>query len=91
MKQTFYARVTSKGQITMPKAVRETLSIYPGDKVAFTVEDGTVGVRGINLSLDDIIGSIKPVHGTDGSDWDLIRQEAWDEAARERVQRMNEQ
>jgi len=32
------ARVTSKGQITVPKAVREALGIVQGDEVVFRVE-----------------------------------------------------
>ena len=34
------SRVTSKGQITIPKAIRERLNLEEGDKVAF-IEDGT--------------------------------------------------
>lgn len=29
------ARITSKGQITVPKAVRHALGLKPGDKVVF--------------------------------------------------------
>jgi len=37
------ATVTSKGQVTVPKAVRERLGIVPGSKVAFELaEDGRV-------------------------------------------------
>lgn len=32
------ARVTSKGQVTVPKAVREALGIVPGDEIVFRVE-----------------------------------------------------
>ena len=32
------ARVTSKGQVTLPKAVREALGIESGDEVVFHVE-----------------------------------------------------
>ena len=38
-------RVTSKGQVTIPKAIREQAGITPGSEVEFTVEDGTVTVR----------------------------------------------
>ncbi len=37
------AKVTSKGQITIPKDIRERLGLRPGDEVAF-VEDGA-GMR----------------------------------------------
>jgi antitoxin PrlF len=34
------ARVTSKGQVTVPKAVRDALGIEEGDEVYFRVEGG---------------------------------------------------
>lgn len=38
--------VTTKGQVTIPKAVRDLLGIAPGSKVSFTVEgDGRVTLR----------------------------------------------
>jgi antitoxin PrlF len=37
------ATLTSKGQITVPKAIRERLNIHPGDRIRFFVEEnGTV-------------------------------------------------
>ena len=33
------ATITSKGQITLPKALRERLHLEPGDKVEFVVDD----------------------------------------------------
>ncbi len=38
-----YSRLSSKGQVTIPKAVREELGLEPGDLVAYVVGDG--GVR----------------------------------------------
>ena len=32
------AKVTSKGQVTVPKAVRDALGIHEGDEVVFRVE-----------------------------------------------------
>lgn len=39
------ARVTSKGQVTIPKAVRRALGIREGDSLLFEIEDGEVRVR----------------------------------------------
>ena len=36
------AKVMSKGQITIPKDIREILGISSGDRVTFVVENGTV-------------------------------------------------
>ena len=65
MERLSTAKVTSKGQITIPKAVREKLNLRPGDKVRFEIEDdGAARMRAMNRSLDDIIGMLKPY--TDG-------------------------
>jgi antitoxin PrlF len=40
------ARVTSKGQITVPKAVRERLGIQPGDALDFHFQGGAIGGAG---------------------------------------------
>lgn len=43
------AKVTSKGQVTIPKAVRERLQIEPGDRVSFDVrDDGSVRFKARN-------------------------------------------
>jgi AbrB family looped-hinge helix DNA binding protein len=40
--------VTSKGQVTIPKRVRELLNIRPGSAVEFQVDpDGRVTLRGV--------------------------------------------
>ena len=38
------AKVMSKGQVTIPKNIRQALGINIGDRVTFIVEDGTVTV-----------------------------------------------
>ena len=39
------SRITIKGQVTIPKDVRDALGLKPGDLVAFDRADGTVTVR----------------------------------------------
>lgn len=56
-----YSRVTSKGQVTIPRAVREVLRVEPGDRVAFRVlEDRSVVVEPETVDLLELAGS---VHG----------------------------
>lgn len=43
------AKVTSKGQITIPIAIRKTLGVREGDKVLFIEKDG--GVLMINSTV----------------------------------------
>lgn len=54
------SKVTSKGQATIPKEVRELLGIRPGDKVAFVVRGDTVVVIPVRGTLRDLRGSIRP-------------------------------
>ena len=43
------ARITSKGQITVPKAVRHALGLKPGDKVVFEQEGEEICVRPVRV------------------------------------------
>jgi AbrB family looped-hinge helix DNA binding protein len=38
-------RVTTKGQVTIPKAIRDELGIRPGDEVDFVRDDGGFKVQ----------------------------------------------
>jgi antitoxin PrlF len=42
---TVRARVTSKGQITIPQEVRRRLGLKQGDQVEFVTEDGVTVIR----------------------------------------------
>lgn len=62
------ARVTSKGQITIPVEIRKDLEIQAGDRLHFEkVEDGKVSVHVIHQRrLVDLAGSLpvtKPMPG----------------------------
>jgi AbrB family looped-hinge helix DNA binding protein len=39
------ATVTSKGQVTIPKAMRDALGIRPGAQVEFELEDSRIVIR----------------------------------------------
>ena len=54
---SFEATVTSQGQVTVPKEVRERLRLRPGGKVAFAIEkDGRVVMRSKQSSILDLVG-----------------------------------
>ena len=38
-------RITSKGQVTIPQAVREAAGLRPGTEVDFVIEDGVVRLQ----------------------------------------------
>jgi AbrB family looped-hinge helix DNA binding protein len=45
----YHAKITSKGQITLPKPVREALGVSPGDEVSFEVGKDDVAVRPLRV------------------------------------------
>jgi AbrB family looped-hinge helix DNA binding protein len=54
------ATLTSKGQVTIPKEIRERLRLETGDRVHFWVDaDGEVHLRAQNRSLLDRVGFMK--------------------------------
>ncbi len=55
------AKLTSKGQITVPMRVREALGVHPGDRLAFHIRgDGVVTVEAENVDLRALRGLVKP-------------------------------
>lgn len=54
------ATVTSKGQVTIPKKVRDALRIVAGDRVTFVIrEDGIVEMRPETMDLRDLFGILR--------------------------------
>ena len=60
------ATLTSKGQITIPKMVRDALKLDVGGKVEFLVlQDGDVLLHPVAKGVDDIFGRLyKPGQGS---------------------------
>jgi AbrB family looped-hinge helix DNA binding protein len=53
------ATITSKGQLTLPKAVRDALDLHPGDRVNFVrMEDGRYAVLPANRPVMALKGMI---------------------------------
>jgi AbrB family looped-hinge helix DNA binding protein len=48
--------VTSKGQTTIPKEVRDKLGLSPGTRIEWRVEDGTATIRPRKLRAADLAG-----------------------------------
>jgi antitoxin PrlF len=62
------ARMTSKGQVTIPRAVREALALDDGDDVVFRVEgDRAIIARSVNLLA--LAGSVSVPAGKRGTPW----------------------
>ena len=69
----FEAKITSKGQITLPARLRSAMRLETGDKVVFTAEsDGAFRISAKHGSLSDLKGLINSgpsVTQTQIADW----------------------
>lgn len=58
---TAHATLTTKGQITIPKEIRDALRLESGDQVAFRLrEDGVVELVSENIDFLTLCGILKP-------------------------------
>lgn len=72
--QRITCTVTSKGQVTIPKQVRDRLGISSGDAVTFVVHDsGTVEIRPVRYRMRDLRGILP---GRETEDFDDLFEEA---------------
>jgi len=68
------AKVTSKGQVTIPKRVRDALGLREGDELLFRV-DQSRAVISKTPSFLDLAGSVAVPAGKRATPWDdVLRQ-----------------
>ena len=64
--------ITRKGQVTIPKAIRQEIDLEIGDRVSFVVRGNEVVLRALRGSILDLEGSVTPRHRPE--DFGEIRQ-----------------
>ncbi len=77
------SKITSKGQITIPKDVREALALEQGDTIDFRVDGDHAVVKKVPNFLD-LAGTVEVPPDVEGLSWEEIeeltykrRAEAW--------------
>lgn len=65
------ARITSKGQVTIPKAVRDALGLHEGDELLFRVERKRAVVAKTADFLE-LAGSVAVPAARRGTAWDDV-------------------
>jgi antitoxin PrlF len=78
------AKMTSKGQITIPKSVRDALELHEGDEVLFRVERSRA-VIAKTPSFLDLAGTVSVPAEKRGTAWDdVLRRTRSERAGRRR-------
>ena len=67
------ARVTSKGQITLPKAIRDALGLDESSVVEFELTDGGAMLTPVAGGFLSRFGTVKPRRRPE--DWNRVRSE----------------
>ena len=78
------ARITSKGQVTVPKAVREALDLKRGDYLVFELPEGEVSSVRVakGARLTDLYGVLPATRRSPGKE--AVREEVGRELGRKR-------
>lgn len=64
------AKVTSKGQVTIPKKVRDSLGVHPGEEVGFEKKGGVVVITKVvtKSPFDKWVGKLRKLQGQHSDD-----------------------
>lgn len=50
------ATLSSKGQVTIPKEMRDALNLQPGDQLVYSLVDGEIVITPKNIDFKDLAG-----------------------------------
>lgn len=78
------SKITTSGQATIPKVIRERLNLKPGDRILFLERDGEIVIQPVSHSLRERRGSVAP--NQQPEDFEKIRYEVKQRIARDVVE-----
>lgn len=71
--------ITRKGQVTIPKEIRDQLRAKEGERVHFVLRGDEVVLKIVRGSVLDLRGSVKPARHPE--DFDAVRRKVKEEVA----------
>jgi AbrB family looped-hinge helix DNA binding protein len=84
MNEQYIMPMTSKGQVTIPAAVRQLLGLQKSGKVAFRVKGAAVTVEPAQATLEAAFGAVEPLSRPE--DFEKLLEIAHEEQALRAVQ-----
>lgn len=67
-------KIGRRGQITIPKSIRQAMQVSEGDRVAFVRKDGDIVLQPIRTTLRDHRGTVPLPGGLEGEqDFEAVR------------------
>lgn len=64
------ATIGQRGQVVIPKPIRDAYDLRPGSTVRFALEGDQIVIRGNDDSLDEYLGAIEKRPEPEDIDWD---------------------
>jgi antitoxin PrlF len=81
------SRISSKGQVTIPKSIRDALNLSEGDRVAFIQDDGKVVIAKASLLA---LRELQEALSKDAKEQGVSEQDVLDELKQVREELWNE-
>ncbi len=57
-------KISKKGQIVIPKEIRERFGIMPGDALIFKIQDDKIIIEKIQQKMSEILMNSKPIENS---------------------------
>lgn len=64
------AKIGKRGQVVIPKPIRETYDLKPGATVRFGIEDDRIVIKSVEGVLTDYLTDVPKREEPTGVDWD---------------------
>ena len=65
-------RITTKGQITIPAAIRRKLDLKPGEQMGFSIKDEKIILQAVPSNIEDSFGLVSGKQSVSLADMEQI-------------------